>query len=104
MTIIALTNTSAYQASASLSFFQDTGGGNTSPWPLNFVEMTSAQTQALFIPAGSTVFLHTLGTATTTTIGSSTAQTLVPALVGGGQVNYGSFTPSLVVTKNMPIQ
>jgi hypothetical protein len=69
LTTIAVTNTSASQSVASLSFFQETGGGNTSSWPLNFVEMTSAQAQNLVLAGGSTVFLHTLGTAANTTIG-----------------------------------
>jgi hypothetical protein len=69
LTTIALTNTSASQAVVSLNFFQETGGGNTSSWPLNFVEMTSAQTQDIALPGGSSVFLHTLGTAAATTIG-----------------------------------
>jgi len=69
LTTIALTNTSASQTIASLSFFQETGGGNTTSWALNFEEMTSAQAQSLVLPAGSSVFLHTLGTAANTTIG-----------------------------------
>lgn len=46
--------------------FRDFG---TSPWALNFVEMTSAQAQALVLPAGTTLFLHTPGTAANVTIG-----------------------------------
>ena len=38
------------------------------------------------------------GSGTSTPV-SSTARTLVPSLVGGGQVNYGSLTPSLVLQK-----
>jgi len=66
-TTIVITNTSATAAIVSLTFFQDAGGGNTSPWSLAFVE--SVQVQALAVSAGSTVFLHTPGTAATTTIG-----------------------------------
>jgi len=69
LTTIVLTNTSASQTVASLNFLQETGGGNVSSWPLSFVEMVSAQTQEVAIPAGRTVFLHTLGTAAATTIG-----------------------------------
>jgi hypothetical protein len=72
LTTIAVTNTSASQTVANLSFYQNSTGGvanATSPWSLNFVEMTSAQAQNLVVPAGSTVFLHTPGTAATTTIG-----------------------------------
>jgi hypothetical protein len=35
---------------------------------------------------------------------SSTAQTFVPPLVGGGSINYGSFAPFLDVVKNVAIQ
>ncbi|HUI76855.1 MAG TPA: hypothetical protein VLY24_03040 [Bryobacteraceae bacterium] len=66
---IVVTNTSGSQASAGLNFYQETGGGATSPWSLDFMEMTSAQAKALMIPAGTTVFLHTFGTAANTTVG-----------------------------------
>jgi hypothetical protein len=68
-TTIALTNTSANPTDVYLSFYQETGGGNTQSWGLNFVEMTSAQAGSLVLPAGSTLFLHTLGTAAATTVG-----------------------------------
>lgn len=68
-TTIALTNTSANATEVYPSFYQETGGGNTQPWSLSFVEMTSAQAGSLVLPAGSTLFLHTLGTAASTTIG-----------------------------------
>jgi hypothetical protein len=35
---------------------------------------------------------------------SATAQTLTPPLVGGGSVNYGSFSPFLTTTKSLPVQ
>jgi len=65
---------------------------------------TAEALAALPVTTGQlTVNAETSSGGTSTPV-SSTAQTLVPTLVGGGQVNYGSFTPSLVVTKNMPIQ
>ena len=68
-TTIALTNTSANPTDVYLSFYQETGGGKTESWGLNFVEMTSAEAAALVLPAGSTLFLHTLGTDAATTVG-----------------------------------
>jgi hypothetical protein len=35
---------------------------------------------------------------------ATTAQTLTPSLVGGGSVNYGSFSPTLITTKTIPVQ
>jgi hypothetical protein len=89
LTTIALTNTSASQSVVSLSFFQETGGGNTSSWPLNFVEMPSAQAQNLVLAGGSSLFLHTLGTAANATIGwAQLSQTAASAPV----VAYAIFT------------
>jgi hypothetical protein len=89
LTAIAITNLSASQVTAGLSFFQETGLGNTSSWPLNFVEMTSAQAQDLVLPAGTTLFLHTPGTASTTTIGWGQ---LSEADGAGALVAYAIFT------------
>jgi hypothetical protein len=69
LTTIAITNTSASTATASLIFFQETGGGNTASWPLGFDEMTTTQVQSLVLQGGNTLFLHTPGTAANTTIG-----------------------------------
>lgn len=69
LTTIVLTNTGSTQAVVSLSFYQETGGGATRPWNLNFEEMSSAQLQNLSLPAGSTLFLHTLGQAAATSVG-----------------------------------
>jgi len=66
LTAIAVTNISGSQVVASLSFFQETGGGNTSSWNLAFHE---GPTQGLVLQPGSTVFLHTLGTAANATVG-----------------------------------
>jgi hypothetical protein len=72
LTTIVLTNTSANSATADLTFSQEISGastGATQPWPLNFVEINSAQAQAVVLTPGSTRFLHTLGNAPVTTIG-----------------------------------
>ena len=68
-TTLVLTNTTAAATTASLSFFQEVSGGNgaTASWPLPFLEVGS--TQNLALPAGSTLFLHTPGTASTTSVG-----------------------------------
>ena len=56
-----LTNTSASPASATLTFFQGTTGGATQPWIPPFQEVSS--TAGLVLNGGSSLFLHTLGTA-----------------------------------------
>jgi hypothetical protein len=66
-TTLVLTNTSASVATASLNFFQETGGGATTTWSPSFLETSS--TQNLNLPGGGTVFLHTPGTAGATTVG-----------------------------------
>jgi len=89
LTTIVVTNTSANQAIARLSFYQETGGGATSPWSLNFVEMTSSQVQNLVLAGGTTVFLHTPGTAANTTIGWGQ---LLETDGAGAVVAYAIFT------------
>jgi hypothetical protein len=66
-TTIALTNTTANPTTVGLSFFQETSGGSTSNWALAFME--NVQTPAILLAPGNTLFLHTLGTAASTTIG-----------------------------------
>jgi hypothetical protein len=66
LTTIAVTNTGSSQEIVSLSFFQETGGGNTATWNLAFEEGSA---QGLLLPPASTMFLHTFGTAANTTIG-----------------------------------
>lgn len=58
--VLVVTNTTAAPATASLSFFKDYGG-LTDTWHLTFLEGTNPA--ALNIPAGSSLFLHTPGTA-----------------------------------------
>lgn len=66
-TTLVLTNTSPSPATANLTFFQETGGSNTQPWSLTFLESSSPQSVAL--PAAGTLFLHSPGTAGTTSVG-----------------------------------
>ena len=61
-TLVA-TNTTTSDTIASLSFYMDTADGATTSWTPTFLE--NVNTQALAIPAGSSVFLHTPGTAAT---------------------------------------
>jgi hypothetical protein len=65
--VIVLTNTSTVSANASLTFNSDTTGGATQPWNPPFLEVGS--TSGLVLVAGSTLYLHTPGTAATITQG-----------------------------------
>jgi hypothetical protein len=58
---IVLTNTAATAASATLIFHTDTTAGGTQPWTPPFLEVSS--TAGLGLSGGSTLFLHTRGTA-----------------------------------------
>jgi hypothetical protein len=92
LTAIAVTNTSASVANASLSFFEELAGSNsgaTLPWTLAFVEMTSTQAQNLVLQPGTTIFLHTLGTAPTLNVGWGQLQEPDNA---GSVVAYAIFT------------
>ena len=60
---IVLTNTTPNAASATLIFHQETTGGNTQPWNPPFQEVVS--TSGLSLAGGSSLFLHTVGTAAT---------------------------------------
>ncbi len=77
-TLVA-TNTTTSDTVASLTFNMDTAGGATEPWTPSFLE--GGNTQALTIPAGSSVFLHTPGTAAAVSQGWA-------QLVGQGVVGY----------------
>ena len=66
-TTIVLTNASVNAASASLTFFQETDGANTTNWNIPLFETNTPQ--SLSLPASGTLFLHTNGTAGTTTVG-----------------------------------
>jgi hypothetical protein len=58
---IVLTNSSGAGATATLRFHADTTAGNTKPWTPAFLEVSS--TTGLVLAAGSTLYLHTPGTA-----------------------------------------
>ncbi len=66
LSTVAVTNITGNQVIASLAFFQDTSGGNTSSWNLALQEGSA---QGLVLPPGSTVFLHTFGNAPNATVG-----------------------------------
>jgi hypothetical protein len=65
--IIVLTNTSTTSANASLIFHSDTTQGATQPWNPPFLEVGSAS--GLVLASGSTLYLHTPGTAANITQG-----------------------------------
>ncbi len=65
--VVVITNTNASPASASLSFYSDTGAGATQNWSLSFVE--GGSTQGMTIPAGATQTFHTSGSASSATTG-----------------------------------
>ena len=64
---IVLTNPSASGVSATLTFHSDTTGGNTTAWTPAFLEVGS--TNGLVLAPGSTLYLHTPGTAAALTQG-----------------------------------
>src|ERR1039457_4346844 len=68
-TTLVLANTAARAATASLTFYKETGagGGATEPWTPTFLEGSS--TQNLSLAAGATFFLYTPGTSSTLTQG-----------------------------------
>jgi hypothetical protein len=59
--VIVLTNMATIPASATLIFHTDTTAGATKPWTPPFLETSS--TTGLMLAGGSTMFLHTAGTA-----------------------------------------
>jgi len=84
-TTLVLTNTSASPASVTLSFFQETTGGATQRWNPPFLEVSS--TQNLSLPGAGTLFLHTAGTASATSVGWGQVQA-----AAGTVVAYAIFT------------
>jgi len=64
---IVLTNSSASAASATLIFHSETSGGNTQPWSPPLLEVSS--TTGLVMTSGSSLYLHTNGTASALTVG-----------------------------------
>lgn len=82
-TTIVITNTLSSGASASLSFYKETSGGATEGWNLPFLE---GSTQTLPLPGGATIFLHTMGTDSTTSAGWG------QMIATGGVSAYAIFT------------
>jgi hypothetical protein len=66
-TTFVLTNRTVNPAAASLSFRSDFTAGSTSTWTPSFLEVSS--TSNIVVSAGSTMYLHTTGTAATLTQG-----------------------------------
>ena len=83
-TTLVLANTTTSTIQASLSFYEDTSGGATENWTPPFLEAVSLQD--LSLPGGGTLFLHTKGTAATTSQGWGQLQ------AAAGLVCYAIFT------------
>jgi len=83
-TAFVLTNRTANPASASLSFRVDTTAGATQAWTPPFLEVSS--TTGLALSAGSTMYLHTPGTA------ASLSQGWAVVNADAGIVAYAIFT------------
>lgn len=66
-TTIAITNGEPAPGTVTLTFHSDTAGGGTQIWTPAFLETSS--TTSLLIPGGSTIYLHTRGTAASLTQG-----------------------------------
>jgi hypothetical protein len=64
---IVLTNSSTALATATLIFHSDSGSGNTQAWTPPFIETST--TTGLALVSGTSMFLHTPGTAATLTQG-----------------------------------
>ncbi len=86
-TTIVLTNTTTIGATVNLSFHLETSGGATQPWNPPLVESTP--TTGIALAAGSSLFLHTPGTAAASSVGW--AQLDAPA----GVVAYVVFSSML---------
>ena len=84
---IVITNTSATTATATLTFHSDSGNGNTQAWIPTFLETSS--TTGLVLLSGSSMFLHTPGTAATLTQGWAEVD------ADAGIVAYNIFTNRL---------
>jgi hypothetical protein len=87
-TTLVLTNTTSSTASASLSFFEETGGGATQPWNLQFLE--AASTQNLSVAAGGTLILH------------SQDNPSGPTSVGWAQLQGSAFSAYAIFTQIVP--
>jgi hypothetical protein len=104
---IVLTNSGAAAASATLIFHSETSGGATQPWSPPLQEVSS--TTGLVLPASSSLYLHTNGTAAALTTGWAelNADAGVVAYVvftnsrpaGGVQYDEGT-APAVAATSN----
>lgn len=83
-TVVVLTNRTANPASASLSFRIDTTAGATQAWTPPFLDVSS--TTGLALSGGSTLYLHTPGTA------ASLSQGWAVVNADAGIVAYAIFT------------
>jgi len=83
-TTIVLANKTSSTQSVALSFNMDTVNSATTPWTPPFVESVSLS--SISLPAGSTLFLHTPGTAATLTQGWGQLD------AGAGVAGYAIFT------------
>ncbi len=104
---LVLTNTTANAATASLLFYKDTIGGATEPWTPTFLEGGSTTDMAL--PAGSTTYLHTPGTAGTATQGwAQVAATtgvqvyIIYTYTANGRAS-DSTAPAVAATSRVPV-
>jgi hypothetical protein len=91
-TTVVLTNMNTSAVSVSMSFYVETGGGNTSPWNLAFLE--TSNTSSISLPGASTLYLHTPGTAGTTSVGWG--ELTAPS----GVVAYAIFTQTVPGRQN----
>jgi len=89
---LVLTNTSTTTATATLLFHSDSGNGNTQAWTPAFLETSS--TTGLALLSGSSMFLHTPGTAATLTQGWAEIH------ADAGIVAYNIFTNRLPGVKD----
>jgi hypothetical protein len=91
-TTVVLTNMNTSAVSVSMSFYVETGGGNTSPWNLAFLE--TSNTSSISLPGASAVYLHTPGTAGTTSVGWG------ELTAASGVVAYAIFTQTVPGRQN----
>src|ERR1700722_8460158 len=91
-TTLVLTNTGTSAANVGLTFFQSGANNTTQSWALTFQETSSPQ--SLSLPAASTTFLHTLGTAPNLTEGWAQLQ------ANSSVVAYAIFTQVVTGRQN----
>jgi len=101
--VLVITNTSTSDQVVSITFYQDnpSSPGETEPWTPPFVESVSPS--ALTVPAGSSVFLHSTGTAATLTQGwaritGSGVQAYIVYTHASGQSSQEATAPGLTAS------